>query len=169
MSQEDVVHAEHTRLREAAIEVLDTMPDVRNPSARIDAALRDLHAALRGDAPSRSGTERPALDPFEHSLAARRYVGRQGEPIPLLQRAADLRRRLEGDRALDHRLPGEPSRNVVITELRAMVVAGLLEELAARLSAGAAFGPGRAGEELARLATDLAGELLDQTFVSPQQ
>jgi hypothetical protein len=46
-----------------------------------------------------------------------------------------------------------------------MIVAGLLEELAARLSPGAAFGPGRSGEELARLATDLAKELLDQTFV----
>jgi hypothetical protein len=54
---------------------------------------------------------------------------------------------------------------VVITELRAMIIAGLLEELAARLSPGTAFGPGRSGEELARLATDLAKELLDQTFV----
>ncbi|KLL09754.1 hypothetical protein BL254_19875 [Protofrankia sp. BMG5.30] len=163
--QDDVIRAEYTRLRNAAIGVLDAMSDAENPSARVDVALRNLRAVLSGDTPRQSDTERGALDPFEHSLAARLYVGRQAEPIPLPQRAADLRRRLAGDRGLDERLPGELSRNVVITELRAMIVASLLKELAARLSPGAAFGPGQSGDELARLATDLAKELLDQTFV----
>jgi hypothetical protein len=165
MLQDDVVRAEYARLRDATIGVLDAMPDVQNPSPRVDLALRNLRAVLSGDTPRQSDTERGVLNPFEHSLAARRYVGRRAEPVPLPQRAADLRRRLVRDRGLDERLPGEPSRNVVITELRAMIVAGLLEELAARLSPGAAFGPGRSGEELARLAKDLAKELLDQTFV----
>ncbi|MFF3244274.1 hypothetical protein ACFYWY_11185 [Streptomyces sp. NPDC002870] len=165
MSQDDVVRAANTRLRDAAIEVLDAMPAVENSSARRDVALRNLRAVLSGDTLRQSATERGALDPFEHSLAARLYVGRRAEPIPLPQRAADLRRRLDRDRGLDERLPGEPTRNVVITELRAMIVASLLEELAARLSPGTAFGPGRNGEELARLATDLAKELLDQTFL----
>lgn len=166
MSHDDVVLAEHARLRDAAIGVLDTMPDVENPPATVVATLRRLRTVLSGDTPRQSDTERGALDPFEYSLTAKRYVDRQAEPIALPQRAADLRRRLAGDRRLDEPLlPGRPPRNVVITELRAMIVAGLLQELAARLSPGAAFGPGRSGVELASLATDLAKELLDQTFV----
>ncbi len=46
-----------------------------------------------------------------------------------------------------------------------MIIARLLEELAARLAPGAAFGPGGNGEALAGLAKELAKELLDQTFV----
>ncbi|GGO98547.1 hypothetical protein GCM10012280_62940 [Wenjunlia tyrosinilytica] len=156
--------AKYGRLRDAVIGVLDTMPEVENSSAQVDVALRNLRAALMGDT-LRQPDMRGVLDPFEYSLAARLYVDRRGEPIPLPQRAADLRRRLDRDRGLDERRLGEPSRNVVITELRAMIVAGLLEELAARLSPGVAFGPGRSGEELARVAADLAKELLDQTFV----
>lgn len=162
---DDVVRAEYRQLRDTAIEVLNALPGLENPSPGADAALRNLRAVLSGDAPRQYGTEYVALDPFEHSLAARRYTGGQSQPIPLAQRAVELRLRLEGDRSLDERPLGEPSRNVEITELRAMIVAGLLEELAARLSPGAAFGPGRGGEELARLATDVAKELLDRTFV----
>ncbi|MCQ4043281.1 hypothetical protein ACFOSC_01080 [Streptantibioticus rubrisoli] len=163
--QDDATRDEYAQLRNAAIRLLDAMSDLESPSQQVDAAFQDLRAALSGDTSRRSGTEYGALDPFQHALAARRYAGQRAQPIPLPQRATELRRRLDGDRGLDERQPGEPSRNVVITELRAMIVAGLLEELAARLSPGAAFGPGRSGEELARLATDLAKELLDQTFV----
>ncbi|WP_322761881.1 hypothetical protein [Frankia sp. Cr2] len=70
---DDVVRAEYTRLRAAAIGMLDAMPDVENPSARVDAALRNLRAVLSGDTLRPSDTEREALDPFEHSLAARLY------------------------------------------------------------------------------------------------
>ncbi|MDS1272715.1 hypothetical protein RIF23_20760, partial [Lipingzhangella sp. LS1_29] len=87
----------------------------------------------------------------------------------LPQRAADLRRRLDNDRSLaDGGEPGDPdveSVNVVITELRAMVTAGLLDELAARLSPGAAFGPSRDGEPLAEVARALSKELRSQTFL----
>ncbi|TQE27066.1 hypothetical protein SipoB123_12910 [Streptomyces ipomoeae] len=165
MAQDDMVGASYGQLRDAAIGVLDAVSELETPSPRLDAALRDLRAALSGGAPPESAPEPAVPDPFEHALAARRYVGRRAEPISLPQRAAELRRRLDEDRGLDERPLGEPERNVVVTELRAMIVAGLLEELAARLSPGAAFGPGRSGEELAGLATELAKELLAQTFL----
>ncbi|WP_216588453.1 hypothetical protein [Streptomyces brasiliscabiei] len=162
---DDVVRAEYAQLRGAAIEVLDAMPDRADSSPQFEDALKSLRAVLAGETPSRSGPEHRPLDPFRHALVARRYTGQRAEPISLPERAVELRRRLEGDRGLEDRPPGEPSRNVAITELRAMIVAGLLEELAARLSPGAAFGPGRGGEELARLAKELADELLAGTFV----
>ncbi|MET8451634.1 hypothetical protein [Streptomyces sp. NPDC005209] len=164
--QGDAVRDEYAQLRAAAIRLLDAMSDPQNPSRSVEDARRNLDAVLNTGTPQRPGTEREEPDPFEHSLAARRYTGRRAQPISLSQRAAELRNQLANDRGLEERQPGEPSRNVVITELRAMIVAGLLEELAARLSPGAAFGPHRSGEELARLATDLAKELLDQTFVA---
>ncbi|MEU6183194.1 hypothetical protein [Streptomyces coeruleorubidus] len=163
--QGDSIRAEYAQLRNAAVRLLDVLPDSKSPSQPVDDALRYLRAVLSGDTPQQPGSENAALDPFEHSLTARRYEGRRAHPISLSQQAVELRRRLDADRGLDERQPGESSRNVVITELRAMIVAGLLEELAARLSPGAAFGPGRSGEELAHLATDLAKELLNQTFV----
>ncbi|RKS68425.1 uncharacterized protein DUF1232 [Actinomadura pelletieri DSM 43383] len=72
---------------------------------------------------------------------------------------------LVGEPSLGQRSPGEPSHDVVITELRATTIAGLLEKLAARLSPGPPFGPGQNGEEMARIAADLAKELRDQTFL----
>ncbi|MEV2278310.1 hypothetical protein AB0I72_22260 [Nocardiopsis sp. NPDC049922] len=162
---DDRIQAEYMRLRNAAIGVLDAMPEVDGPSAQVDAALRNLRSVLAGGTPAPFDTQRETPDPFEHSLAAKRYVGQRAEPISLPQRAADLRRRLDGDRSPQARPSDEPVRDVIITELRAMIVAGLLEELAARISPGAAFGPGHDGEALARLATDLAKELLAQTFV----
>jgi hypothetical protein len=165
MSQGDLVQVEYARLRNAAIGVLDAMPDVRNPSARVESALWNLRAVLSGDMPRWPDTERELLDPFEHSLTVRRYTDQHAQPMPLPERAADLRRRLDADRGVDEQPPRDPPHNVIITELRAMIIADLLEELAARLSPGAAFGPSQRGEALACFATDLAVELLDQTFV----
>lgn len=162
---DDSIRTEYARLRDAAIGVLDAMPEVNGSPERVDAALRDLRSALAGGTPTPLDPEGGTPDPFEHSLAVKRYVGRRAEPIPLPERAADLRRRLDGDRGPQARPSEGPSGDVVVTELRAMIVAGLLEELAARLSPGTAFGPGRNGEALAQIATDLAKELLDQTFV----
>ncbi|MCX4732729.1 hypothetical protein [Streptomyces sp. NBC_01363] len=165
MVQDDVVGADYAQLKTAALRLLDVVSDLENPSQQVDVAIRNLRALLSNDTLQQSGEKCGGPDPFEHALAARRYADQQAQPISLSQRAAELRHRLDGDRDLDKRQRGEPSRNVVITELRAMIVAGLLEELAARLSPGAAFGPGRSGEELAHLAADLAKELLDRTFV----
>ncbi len=154
----------YTRLREAAIEVLNAVPKPGDPPERFESALHELRAALSGDAPYHSEPGSVVLDPFQHALARKRYVNGRARPIPLPQRAQDLRERLDGDRKINEVPPG--SSNVVITDLRAMIAADLLEELAARLAPGAAFGPGHAGEDLSRLATDLAKELLAQTFLA---
>lgn len=158
---QDGLTRQYEVLRTAAIQVLDAVPSAEGQlSAPLSGALERLRDALRGDA-----APAPSLDPFVHYLTEQHYVGAEAQAITLEQMAADLRHDLDSDRALDDRLPGEPDRNVTVTELRGMVVGGLLQELAARLSPGAAFGPGTNGEALARVARDLARELLDQTFV----
>lgn len=164
---EDGFTRQYALLRAAAVQVLDA---ATGEPGQLAAALQGLRDALRGDpAPDASAGDRPVLDPFEHYLTELRYE--EAEParaITLERMAVELRRQLDNDRAVDERLPGEPERNVTVTELRAMVVGGLLEELAARLSPGAAFGPGRNGEALAGVAAALSKELLDQTFVGMQ-
>lgn len=159
---------EWERLRAAAVGVLAAAGDAAGQlPAALGTALDGLRDALRGEAPgSAAGRQLPVQDPFGDFLTSRRYSGSEpGQPIPLETMAADLKRRLGNDRGIDDRQPGERAWNVTITELRGMVIASLLEELAARLSPGAAFGPGKHGIALARVALDLSKELQDQTFV----
>jgi hypothetical protein len=164
---EDGLTGRHESLRAAAVEVLEAAP---RGEAELAAALERLRDALRGEAPaSPPEPGRPVLDPFEHYLTRLRYERDQPPAAITLERmAVELRHRLDNDRSLDDRLPGDPDRNVTVTELRAMVVGALLKELAARLSPGPAFGPGRSGQPLAGVAEALAKELLDQTFVGMQ-
>lgn len=152
----------YEELRAAAVQVLEAAPGADGP---LGTALERLRDALRGEPPP-PAEGRPALDPFEHYLSRLHYEpGQPARAVTLERMALELRRQLDDDRPLDARVLGEPERNVVVTELRGMIAATLLRELAARLSPGAAFGPGRNGEALAGVATALARELLDQTFV----
>lgn len=164
MSQDDL-SGRYELLRTAAVQVLDAAPA---GEGSLGAALERLRDALRGESRPADGGG-PVLDPFEHYLTRQRYERDQPPRAITLERmAVELRHRLDSDRSVDDRTPGEPDRNVVVTELRGMVVGALLKELAARLSPGAAFGPGRNGEPLAGVAEALAKELLDQTFVGMQ-
>src|SRR5215472_15126597 len=164
MSQDDR-SGRYERLRTAAVQVLDA---ARSGEDQFDTALERLRDVLRGDPPPAGGGAL-VLDPFEHYLTRQRYERDQPPRAITLERMAlELQHRLARDRAIDDRRPGDPDRNVTVTELRAMVVGGLLRELAARLSPGAAFGPGRNGEALAGVASALSKELLDQTFVGMQ-
>lgn len=165
MLQDETSRGEYARLREAAIEVLDAAPEVGGSTARLDSALEALRAELGGDRPPRTEGQRVVLDPFEHALAMKRYVDKDAFPIPLPERATEMQQWLDNDRRLDQPRGDGSYGHVAITELRAMIAAEFLEELAARLTPGAAFGPGRNGEDLARVAIDLAKELLAQTFV----
>ena len=99
------------------------------------------------------------------------YQGKARFPIGLDDEAEDLRRQLAADRTVDtvgSDSGNTESDNVVVTELRGMIIGSLLRELAARLVPGVAFGPGHNGEALAAVANELAWELLDQTFVGRQ-
>lgn len=111
-------------------------------------------------------TNDPLVDPARHLLSRFNYRGTQQLPVTLDDEADEMRRQLAADRAVAG--AGENSRNVVLTELRGMIVGGLLQELAARLAPGPAFGPGSNGEALAALVTELSMELLDQTFIGRQ-
>jgi hypothetical protein len=152
----DTLLRRYQALRAAARAVLDAADDDPAPSQRTT-ELRALARAVReGDAGPRQLEPRPSVDPARHVLSMRRYdTGEPGSPITLARHARELRRDLESD---------QPARSVVVTEVRAVVIASLLEELAARLSPGPAFGAGTGGEELARIVGQLAAELLDQTF-----
>jgi len=156
-------------LRAAAAAVLDEAEADDTPvPVRYTLALRAMHVALAdGTAPDQSGAERFA-DPARHMMTSRDYAaGRQGAPRTLTEQAADFRRWLvaEAPVADGHSGPGSIRNKAVFTELRAMVAGALLLELAARLVPGPAFGPGTDGEDLAALAIELAGGLLDNTVV----
>jgi hypothetical protein len=101
-------------------------------------------------------------------MTSRDYsAGRQGAPRTLAAQAADFRRWLAGEAPVadGHSGPGSVRNKAVFTELRAMAAGALLLELAARLVPGPAFGSGTDGEDLAALAIELAGALLDNTVV----
>jgi len=98
----------YTRLREAAIEVLNAVPKPGDPPERFESALHELRAALSGDAPHHSEPGSVVLDPFQHALARKRYADGGLEPIPLPQHAEDLREHLAGDRKI-HQLPPAPA------------------------------------------------------------
>lgn len=105
-----------------------------------------------------------ALDPAKHMINVKQFDSNGTyRPITLTHHARELRRELANDRLWPSG-PGRPARNVVVTEIRAVVIASLLEELAARLRPGPAFGSGTEGGELACVVADLAAELLDQAF-----
>ncbi|WP_040792118.1 hypothetical protein [Nocardia paucivorans] len=162
----DVDAAEQLRrLRGAALAVLDRAGEISEHSESLRAALTELHRLATGAAASDAGVLAAQADPGRHLVSLYRYEGTEKRPIGLDEEAAEIRRELAGDRKPDP-FPADTDPNlVVLTELRAMIIGSLLRELAARLAPGVAFGPGTDGQALAAVVTDLAQELLDQTFV----
>lgn len=157
----------YERLRNAAVGVLAVLDDPAGNPQTLHSALTVLHEAVRGesaDIPPTSDCQ-TAPDPALHMISGLAYTGRVGRPIALDEEASSVRRQLDNDRGVDDITYNGPERNVHLTELRAMLVGGLLHELAARLRPGADFGPSREGEELAAVATGLSWTVLDQTFV----
>ncbi|GAA5107937.1 hypothetical protein [Nocardia iowensis] len=159
--------AQYELLRETAIRVLDAIGNAQEEPEALRNALVDLHLTVAGDAPITTSAElpHPTLDPERHLRSRFNYVDSTAHPVPLVEEAAEIRRELAEDRGRDDHSPGDPERNVHFTGLEAMIIGGMLQELAARLQPGDAFGPSNNGAELAAVATDLAWELLDQTFV----
>ncbi|MQY24996.1 hypothetical protein [Nocardia aurantia] len=137
------------QLRRAAIRVLDA----HDESGR-SAALADLDRALSGIPVIGGDSATPVLDPARHSLGAVDYRGTLGRPIPLAQRALDIRSMLEEE--------GHTTNDaVVITSMRGLVIGNLLYELGSRLAPGEAFGIGADGTDLAIAALDIAAWLND--------
>lgn len=164
---DDDLAARYETLRAAAAEVLHSALNRRNP-APYTAELHELHRVLLAkDAPAvPAGTP----DPARHSLAFtdHREDGSSG-PYELAALAEEIRADLAGDRALGEHVPEHPLRDVRLTQLRAMVVGSLLQELAARLAPGPAVGAGEDGRGLAETAAELGRRLVNQTSAGAQQ
>jgi hypothetical protein len=175
---ESTLAERYEALRAAAAAVLDEAEADGTPApARYTVALRAMHdALLDGTVPEQSGPEQSGpeqsgaqrfQDPARHSMTSRDYsADRQGAPRTLVAQAQDFRRWLAAEAPVaDGSGPGSVRNKAVFTELRAMAAGALLLELAARLVPGPAFGAGTDGEDLAALAIELAGGLLDNTVV----
>lgn len=166
---EDDLAVRYETLRAAAAEVLDSALSRRHP-VPYTAQLQALHRVLlesRSPSTAQAESERPAdaPDPARHSLAFTDYRddGSSAGPYELAGLAAEIRAELVGDRLRGEHVPDHPLRDVTLTQLRAMVISSLLNELAARLAPGPAVGTGDAGRELAEIAAEFAKRLLNQT------
>jgi hypothetical protein len=170
---DDELAARYEALRAAAVEVFDSAWNSRTP-VPYTAEWHELHRVLlesrSPSAPTRSGRPANALDPARYSLAFTDYRedGSSG-PYELTRLAAEIRADLAGDRARDEHVPDHQLRDVQLTQLRAMVISSLLEELAARLAPGPAVGTEGAGRDLAEIAAEFATRLINMTSAGAQQ
>ncbi|MFI9538054.1 hypothetical protein ACIG56_33040 [Nocardia fusca] len=156
----------YRRVRDAAVVALASVGDTGDYPPPVARALAQLRQVVEQDTGPAADSDLPVVDPARHLVSRLNYRGTQKFPVSLDDEADELRRQLAADRTVAG-TDGD-SGNVVLTELRGMIVGGLLQELAARLTPGPAFGSGTHGEALAALVTELSGELLDQTFVGRQ-
>lgn len=170
---DDDLAARYEALLAAAVEVFDSARDPWSP-APYTAEWHELHRVLlesrSPSPPPASGRPADAPDPARHSLAFtdHREDGSSG-PYELTRLAADIRADLAGDRAGGEHVPDHPPRDVRLTQLRAMVIGTLLQELAARLAPGPAVGTEEAGRDLAEIAAELGTRLIDMTSAGAQQ
>ncbi len=165
MTDEDLA-ARYEQLLAASAEVVHSalISRYRAPyTPELDALYRlVLEAQTRSSPRAADPVPAPgAVDPALHSLAFT-FHGDDGTsgPYALARLGSEIRAELDADRVRGEHVPDHPLRDVVLTDLRAMVIAGLLRELAARLDPGPAMGPGEAGRALAAVATE-CGERLD--------
>jgi hypothetical protein len=166
---DDDLAARYAALRAAAVEAFDAARDSR-PPAPYTAEWHELHRVLLEPRPPSAPPASGVPDPARHSLAFTdyRYDGSAG-PYELTRLAADIRADLAGDRARGEHDPDHPLRDVRLTQLRAMVISTLLEELAARLTPGPAAGTEEAGRDLAEIAAEFATRLINMTSAGAQQ
>jgi hypothetical protein len=155
--------ARHERLRSAGAAVVAVLDSDTATSDSVQTALIDLFHAVRGERPVVVGRPGwPKHDAMRHYLSRLEYSRiTESAPSTLDEQAAEMATQLSAGRKVNQARPDDY--NIELSEPRAIVLASLLLELAARLRPGAAFGPSRQGEALAEVATGLADELLDQT------
>jgi hypothetical protein len=155
-------------LRRAAAAVLaataaDAAPVYPAHQDRVDA----LRLALDGSGP-RNATSREVVDPDRHHLSIWDYQSEVpgGAPFPFADHERSIRRSLAREVVTEPRDEDWPdNRKPTLTELQAMVVATLLQELAARLTATG--DPG--GADLAAVVLELADDVLAPTFAGAQR
>jgi len=169
---DDTKRRQYEALRAAAMAVLDAATDRDPPLVLTYApnpvgytpALHALYRAVREDGAAWPAPARAGWDPARHLMTmADHGTSGPGTPVTLEQRAADVQARLDADRPIDQRLPGDSSYNVIMGYLRADIIASLLTELVARLLPGTAFGPAENGQKLALICLDLANEFRNKS------
>jgi len=104
-------------------------------------------------------------DPTVHMMSSAQYQalpdGRSTKsPLPLAEKAATFREALRRARQDEATIENDWRDGVVaISGHRALIIAGLLRELGARVTPGTAVGPMRCDDAMADLAAELATEL----------
>lgn len=165
LSQDDLPRR-YEALRQAALAVLETsaanpLPDVPVHQQCLEA----LVLAIEG-AGLDNGTSYYLQNPDAH-LMSRRGSGavvRFGAPLTFRNRVESIRRTMALDAEAEHPVRYWPEEYPRVTELKAIVIGSLLQELAARL---VATGDPDAAE-LADIAAGLAEELMAPTYVGLQ-
>ena len=165
---DDDLTARYESLRAAAAEVVHRALITRDPAPytpQLNALYRLLLEAQSPAAAAGSEPAPSAPDPARQSLAFRNHCDDgTSAPYGLAELAAEIRAELSEDRLPAEHVPGHPSRNVRMSQLRAMVIGSLLRELAARLVPGPAVGMSEEGRGLAAIAIENSKRLLNQTI-----
>ncbi len=156
-------------LRQAARAVLEASAAAADAAPPYPAHQRNLEAlarVLEGAGPQRAEV-REIQDPDMHMLSRRDYERGMpnGAPYSFGAEAESIRRSMALDDAAEHPVRHWPQEYPTLTELKAMTVATLLQELAARLRATGDAG----GARLAEVALELAEDLLTPTFAGAQR
>lgn len=155
-------------LRRAVVAVLEaSVADAGPATVAHQRKLDALEQALSGHGP-RNAVAREILDPDRHLLSMRDYQGGVpgGVPFAFADDAQEIRVSMAKDDAAKRPVGDWPDVWVpTLTELQAMIVATLLQELAVRLAATG--DPG--GQKLAAVALELADEVLAPTFAGAQR
>lgn len=166
MTDDDLARR-YEALRQAAAAVLeaaagDTTPAHPSHQRKLDALAQTLDGRGPQTAPARE-----IQDPRSHLLSMRDYDSGAdgGAPFSFRARAESIRRSIALDDEAEHPPLDWPQEYPTLTELQAMTVATLLQELAARLNATG--DPG--GADLASVALVLADEVLAPTFAGAQR
>ncbi|RZS40714.1 hypothetical protein EV193_10325 [Herbihabitans rhizosphaerae] len=167
MTGDELTHR-YEALRRAATAVIEST--AADPAPVFPAHQQKLDAlaqALTGPE-SQDVATREIIDPDLHLLSMLDYERGVpgGAPFSLAHDASEIRESMAKDDVAEHPRGYYPDEwNPTLTELRAMIVATLLQELAARLTATG--DPG--GHELAAVARELADEVLAPTFAGAQR
>lgn len=165
MTQDDLARRYET-LRQAAMAVLEAAAaDPVRPFIAHQKNLDALAQVLEGGGPQ-AAVVRELQNPDIHMFSQRDYDQGvpHGAPKGFADRVASMRRSLAGNNPNYRPARDWPSEYVTLTELKAIIVGSLLQELAARL---VATGDPDAAD-YAQVALEMAEELMAPTYVGLQ-
>lgn len=166
MTDDDLTRR-YEALRQAVAAVLEAAEADATPVRPPYQQDLDTLAQVLDGGKSQTATTREILDPSMHMLSLRDYESGvpRGAPYSFGAEAKSIRNSMALDDEAEHPALDWPQEYPTLTEVQAMTVATLLQELAARLNAAGDSG----GADLASVALLLADELVAPTFAGPQR